>query len=110
MYAYGLAQSGKKQRAEELIDYILAFHREYGIHSAVAPALVALGKPHEAISSLEQAHQEHDIWVTVALMDPRLDPIRSSTRFPRVQLAHKQLSVYREDQLRIPFVARSANG
>lgn len=110
MYAYGLAQSGEKQRAEELIDYILAFHREYVIHSAVGPALVALGKQHKAISSLEQAHQEHDIWVSVALMDPRLDPIRSSTQFLRVQLAYKHLSVYREDHLRIPLVARSANG
>jgi tetratricopeptide (TPR) repeat protein len=93
MEAYGLARSGEKQRAEELVDYILAFDRNNVIHSALVPALIALGRPYDALSSLEQAHRRREIWVPLILIDPRLDPVRSSPRFMRVRSSYPRLNI-----------------
>lgn len=90
--AYGLARCGERERARELVEYILAFHREGTVHSALVPALVALGKSSHALNCLEQAHKQRDAWVPLALIDPRLDPIRSTPRFIRVKSAFAQLN------------------
>jgi len=92
--AYGLAQAGERERAEELADYILSFNRDASIHSALVPALIALGKTHDALNSLEQASRVHDIWVPLLLMDPRLDRIRFNRRFLRVKESYPQLSMH----------------
>jgi DNA-binding winged helix-turn-helix (wHTH) protein/tetratricopeptide (TPR) repeat protein len=91
--AYGLARSGEKQRAEELTDYILSFDRDSSVHSALVPALVALGKSHEALSCLEQAHRLRDIWVPLVLIDSRVDAIRFSPRFMRVRDSYPRLNI-----------------
>jgi DNA-binding winged helix-turn-helix (wHTH) protein len=92
--AYGLAQAGEKQRAEELTDYILSFNRDASVHSALLPALISLGKTHDALNCLEQAHKQHDIWVPLLLIDARLDPIRSNQRFLRVKSSYPQLNMH----------------
>jgi DNA-binding winged helix-turn-helix (wHTH) protein/tetratricopeptide (TPR) repeat protein len=89
--AYGLAQAGERQRAEELADYILSFNRDASVHSAVVPALIALGKTRDALNSLEQANNLHDLKVPLVLIDPRLDPIRSHRRFLRVKNRYPRL-------------------
>ena len=93
MEAYGLARSGEKQRAEELVDYILAFDRNNVIHSALVPALIAVGKPYDALTSLEQAHRRRELWVPLILIDPRLAPIRSSPRFMQVRSSYPRLNI-----------------
>ena len=92
--AYGLAQAGEKQRAEELTDYILSFNRDASVHSALLPALISLGKTHDALNSLEQAHKRRDVWVPLLLLDPRLDPIRSNQRFLRVKNSYPRLNMH----------------
>jgi tetratricopeptide (TPR) repeat protein len=91
--AYGLAQAGEKRKAEELVDYILASNQEGVVHSALVPTLIALGKPYDALSCLEQAHLRREIWVPLILSDPRVDPIRSSSRFMRVRNSYTRLNI-----------------
>jgi DNA-binding winged helix-turn-helix (wHTH) protein/tetratricopeptide (TPR) repeat protein len=91
--AYSLAQCGEKQSAQELVDYILEFNRDGVIHSALVPALVALGRPHDALSCLEQAHRQRDVWVPLVLIDPRLDSVCSSPRFLRVRNSYTRLYI-----------------
>lgn len=93
MKAYSLAQCGEKQSAEELVDYILEFNRDGVIHSALVPALVALGRPHDALSYLEQADRQRDVWVPLVLIDPRLDSVRSSPGFLRVRTSYTRLYI-----------------
>jgi DNA-binding winged helix-turn-helix (wHTH) protein/tetratricopeptide (TPR) repeat protein len=109
--AYGLAQSGEKQRAEELANYILSFNRDGSVHSVLVPAMVALGKSHEALCCLEQAHRLRDIWVPLVLIDSRVDPIRSNPRFMRIRNSYPRLNVqanteHRPVQRAEPFVPR----
>jgi tetratricopeptide (TPR) repeat protein len=89
--AYSLAQCGEKQSAQELVDYILEFNRDGVIHSALVPALVALGRPYDALSCLVQAQRQHDVWVPLVLIDPRLDSLCSSPRFLRVRNSYTRL-------------------
>jgi tetratricopeptide (TPR) repeat protein len=92
--ACGLAQAGERQRAEELANYILSFNRDASVHSALVPALIALGKTHDALNSLEQANRLHDIWVPLLLIDPRLDRIRSNRRVLRVKECYPRLNTH----------------
>ena len=92
--AYGLAQAGERQRAEELADYILSFNRDASVHSALVPALIALGKTHDALNSLEEANRLHDVWVPLLLIDPRLDRIRFNRRFLRVKESYPRLNMH----------------
>jgi tetratricopeptide (TPR) repeat protein len=91
--AYGLAQAGEKQQAEELADYILSFNRDASVYSALVPALIALGKIHDALNCLEQANRLHDVWVPLFLIDARLDPIRSNRRFLQVKNCYPRLNM-----------------
>jgi tetratricopeptide (TPR) repeat protein len=91
--AYSLAQCGEKQSAQELVDYILEFNCNGVIHSALVPALVALGRPHDALSCLVQAHRQHDVWVPLVLIDPRLDSVCSSPSFLQVRNSYTRLYI-----------------
>jgi DNA-binding winged helix-turn-helix (wHTH) protein/tetratricopeptide (TPR) repeat protein len=91
--AYGLAQVGEKRRAEELADYIMSFNRDATGHSALVPALIALGKTNDALKSLEQANRLRDVWVPLLLIDPRLDQIRFNQRFLRVKESYPRLNI-----------------
>ena len=96
--AYGLAQADEKQKAEELADYILSFNCDASVHSALVPALIGLGKIHDALSCLEQANRLHDVWVPLLLIDPRLDPIRSNRRFLHVRSCYPPLNAKSESE------------
>ena len=92
--AYGLAQCGEKQSAQQLVDYIQEFNCDGLIRSALVPALVALRRPYDALSCLEQAHRQRDLWVPFVLIDPRLDSVRSFPRFLRVRNFYTRLNMH----------------
>jgi serine/threonine protein kinase/Tfp pilus assembly protein PilF len=80
-HAYALA--GKKTEATAILEQLKNFtiSQRYVSPYAVALIYVALNNNESAFQSLEQAYQERDENFIHLKVDPRLDPIRSDSRF-----------------------------
>ena len=81
--AHAYAMSGRKDEARRRLDALLASRSERYVQPyGIALVYAALGDVHEALSWLEQAHQEHAGWLPLwARGDARLDVLRNEPRF-----------------------------
>ncbi|MGF1567639.1 MAG: winged helix-turn-helix domain-containing protein [Nodosilinea sp.] len=82
-YAYVCACAGLKQEALQYTDLARNQYPFPG-KSLMAPTFIVLGDHNSAISWLEQALVESDIWLSLVSIDPRLDAIRSHPRVQRI--------------------------
>jgi len=86
MYIAGLgwayAQAGKRDDARIIVERLskLSEHR-YVMASQVALIYAAMQEKDEAFRWLETAYRERSAWMVYLNVDPRLDSLRSDTRF-----------------------------
>lgn len=80
-YAYALA--GNRNGARAIIDELGALNKESSFVSYhIATIHAGLGEKEQALTSLERAYEERDIFMGVRLStDPKLDILRSHARF-----------------------------
>jgi DNA-binding winged helix-turn-helix (wHTH) protein/TolB-like protein/Flp pilus assembly protein TadD len=80
---YVYAVSGRTNEAQQLINELAGLNRESSFVSYHIAAIHAgLGEKEQALTWLEQAYQERDIFMGVRLKtDPKLDSLRSDPRF-----------------------------
>ncbi len=90
-HAYALA--GQKNEAARILDQLnrISISQRYGSPYSVALIYVALDEKDEAFAWLEKAYNERDENFIHLKVDPRLDSIRSDSRFQdwlqRIRLA-----------------------
>jgi tetratricopeptide (TPR) repeat protein len=82
-YAYVCACAGLKQEALQYIDLAQNQHPFPG-KSLMVPTFLVLGDYDSAITWLEQAAVESDIWLSLVKIDPRIDAIRLHHRVQKV--------------------------
>jgi tetratricopeptide (TPR) repeat protein len=83
--AHLLARTGRGAEAESMLAHIRS-HHGHGRLNRVAEAVVqtALGRVDAAVAAVERAWQEGDDDLLLAALDPRLQPLRSDSRFQAV--------------------------
>ncbi|HLH01179.1 MAG TPA: winged helix-turn-helix domain-containing protein [Bryobacteraceae bacterium] len=83
--AHALARSGKREEAERTLESLEELAREQHV-SAYWRSIAHLGFDSEsdALSALEQAVEEDDLWLVWLKAEPRFDGLRGSARFGRV--------------------------
>jgi DNA-binding winged helix-turn-helix (wHTH) protein/Tfp pilus assembly protein PilF len=79
--AWSLAVCGETEEAGRLVEKAYAAHLPRCPRPIMAPALVALGKPDQALSSLSEARKEQCPWFFGARVDPRLEDLRGDKRW-----------------------------
>jgi len=76
------AAAGEKQKAGEIIANLeLRARTEYVSSYDTAIVYEGLGHVDEAFDRLEKAHAEHSSWLAYLAVEPRLDSLRSDSRF-----------------------------
>ncbi len=79
---YAYAKTGRRQRAEEVINKWRENARtQYVMAYWIAITYVALGEKDAAFAELEKAYQEHDWYLPRLKTDPFMDPLRDDPRF-----------------------------
>ena len=79
-HLYGIA--GKAAEARAVFDELCAkAKRTYVPAYDIALVCAGLGWKDQALASLDRAYEERSGWITYLNVDPRLDPLRSDTRF-----------------------------
>jgi tetratricopeptide (TPR) repeat protein len=85
-HAYGI--SGAKTRAREILDEIKTLAtRQYVPSYDIAIVYLGMGDKEEAYRWLQKALDERSAWMVYLNIDPRLDNLRSESRFKL--LVHK---------------------
>jgi len=79
--AWSLAVCGETEEARHLVEKAYAAHLPRCPRPIMAPALVALGKPDQALSLLSEARKEQCPWFFGARVDPRLEDLRGDMRW-----------------------------
>jgi DNA-binding winged helix-turn-helix (wHTH) protein len=79
--AWSLAVCGETEEAGRLVEKAYEAHLPRCPRPIVAPALVALGKPGQALSLLSEAREEQCPWFFGARVDPRLAVLRDDERW-----------------------------
>ena len=79
-HAYAVA--GRKKDARKILtDLITMRSKRYVSPYGIAVVYAGLSDKDEALQWLEKAYEERDSWLAWAMVDPRLAPISSETRF-----------------------------
>jgi tetratricopeptide (TPR) repeat protein len=82
LLAYAYALSGKKDRAQAILDNIVKdLGRQYFSPTAIAEIYVALGDKKQALFWLEKAFSDNDTNLSGLKIAPGFDPLRSDPRF-----------------------------
>ena len=85
VYAYAMAQGGRRDDARSVLERLQWLSRERFVLSSFTPAVnVALGDPESAISELQSAAEVRCPWFFQMLADPRLESLRSHPEFGRM--------------------------
>ena len=79
--AWSLAVCGETEKAGRLVEEAYAARLPRCPRPIMAPALVALGKPGQALSLLSEARKEQCPWFFGARLDPRLAVLRDDKRW-----------------------------
>jgi DNA-binding winged helix-turn-helix (wHTH) protein/predicted Zn-dependent protease len=79
--AWSLAVCGETEEAGRLVEEAYAAHLPRCPRPIMAPALVALGKPDQALALLSEARTEQCPWFFGARVDPRLAVLRDDKRW-----------------------------
>ncbi len=79
--AWSLAVCGETEEAGRLVEEAYSAHLPRCPRPIIAPALVALGKPDQALSLLSEARKEQCPWFFGARVDPRLEDLRGDKRW-----------------------------
>jgi DNA-binding winged helix-turn-helix (wHTH) protein len=79
--AWSLAVCGEAEEAGRLVEKAYAAQLPRCPRPIMAPALVALGKPEQALSVLSEAREEQCPWFFGAKVDPRLEELRGEKRW-----------------------------
>lgn len=79
--AWSLAVCGETEEAGRLVEKAYAAQLPRCPRPIMAPALVALGNPDQALSLLSEARKEQCPWFFGAKVDPRLEDLRGDTRW-----------------------------
>jgi DNA-binding winged helix-turn-helix (wHTH) protein/Flp pilus assembly protein TadD len=86
MQGHCLAVNGRRQEAVAILDDLAALRRmDYvdGYHFAIL--LDALGNRDEAFAELRRAHEDSSPFLFLLDADPKLDPLRSDSRFAQLR-------------------------
>jgi len=79
--AWSLAVCGETEEAGRLVEEAYAARLPRCPRPILAPALVALGKPDQALALLSEAREEQCPWFFGARVDPRLEDLRGDKRW-----------------------------
>lgn len=79
--AWSLAVCGETEEAGRLVEKAFAAHLPRCPRPIMAPALVVLGKPDQALALLSEAREEQCPWFFGARVDPRLEDLRGDMRW-----------------------------
>jgi TolB-like protein/Tfp pilus assembly protein PilF/tRNA A-37 threonylcarbamoyl transferase component Bud32 len=79
---HAFAVAGKRRKAEEVIDQLEGSSKEaYVAPYFLAAIYIALGRKDRAFEWLEKAYEEHSSWLLYLQEEPRLERLRSDSRF-----------------------------
>ena len=73
---------GRSKEARDILEDLKRSAKEQTVSGyQYALIYVGLGDAESALQSLEQAYRDHSTLLSYMKMDPRLDPLRSNSRF-----------------------------
>ncbi len=79
---YIKAKQGDTSGAQAILDELkTTATQRYIPPASIALVCNALGREHEAVTWLNKACDDHDVWVTLLKVDPRWDSLRSNPQF-----------------------------
>ena len=79
-HAYAL--SGKRNEALKILNELLKLSKQQYVSSyEIAVVYTGLGEKEKAFEWLKEAFEQHDGWLGLLSIDPRLDDLRSDPRF-----------------------------
>jgi serine/threonine protein kinase/Flp pilus assembly protein TadD len=82
LLGHAYAAAGQRREAEAILQQLAAVSaRSYVPSYPVAVIHAALGNKEAAFASLERAYEARDSWLDYVALDPRLDSLRSDSRF-----------------------------
>ena len=74
--------AGDRRGALEALEHLRTIApKKYVSGHDLAMLYATLGKPQLALASLTQSYREHDVWLSLSLVQFGLDPIRSEPGF-----------------------------
>ncbi len=82
LLGHAYAAANRKSEAKVVLKQLSEIEKEKYVPSyPVATIYAALGDKEQAMARLERAYNERDSWMDYLGLDPRLDSLRSDTRF-----------------------------
>jgi len=79
---HAYATSGKKGEAQKLLDELKTRSKQrYVSPYLIAFPYIGLGDREQALAWLEKGYESHDQWMIWLRSDPKLDSLRSDSRF-----------------------------
>lgn len=86
LFAYALAQAGREQEAQSMLERLQWLSRErYVLTSFTAPVCVALDDMDGAVAELQAAAESRCPWLFQMLADPRIEPIRERPEVVKIE-------------------------
>jgi len=82
LLGHAYAAAGQRRQAQAILQQLAAASaHSYVPNYPVAVIQAALGQTDDAFASLEKAYDDRDSWMDYVALDPRLDSLRSDSRF-----------------------------